>query len=314
MSHSGTLLIIDGNGLMHRAFHALPDFKAKDGMPTNAVYGFASVLHKVKHEVSPTHIVVCFDTPAPTFRDELFAQYRTQRPEIDPTLVQQFPMVEEFLQAAGIPFYLKDGVEADDLIAVAVKAGLNHNMHVIILTGDKDIFQLVSNDVTVLTPAIGFSKGKLYTPDEVHEKFGIPPEKIPDYKALVGDPSDNYKGVKGIGPKAAVKLLNQFGSIESIYERLNEVVPERTRALLIQEKEHALLSKKLAILLSEVDDVHVDIDAAAFSHYNESLRDFCDAYQFRSLERRFFEDSVEKKPSPEKHEKEAGDKDQLELF
>lgn len=310
---TNTLLIIDGNGLMHRAFHALPDFKAKDGKPTNAVYGFASVLHKVKDEIQASHIIVCFDTPAPTFRDELFEKYRTHRPETDTTLIEQFPMVEEFLTAAGISYYKHDGIEADDLIAVAAKSGRHAGMRVVILTGDKDIFQLISEDITVLTPSLGFSQGKLYTPKEVIEKFGVPPEKIPDYKALVGDPSDNYKGVKGIGPKAAVKLLEQFGTIEHLYEHLDQVPSEKVRQLLIAEKEHSLLSKKLAVLLDTVDGVQINIDGALFNNYNESLRDFCDTYEFRTLERRFFPKRLANQ-EPDVEEKKKDANNQLKLF
>lgn len=208
------LLIVDGNALLHRAYHALPDFKSLEGKPTNAIYGFASVIHKVRQDILPTHVVVCFDTAAPTFRDELFADYRSHRPETDKELIHQFPMARDFLKAAGITYFEQDGFEADDIIATITKKARQHNLQVVILTGDKDIFQLVGPGVSVLTPAIGFAKGKLFDREEVIEKFGVPPEKIADFKALVGDPSDNYKGVKGIGPKSAVNLIETFGTIE----------------------------------------------------------------------------------------------------
>lgn len=308
------LLIIDGNALMHRAYHALPDFKAKNGIPTNAVYGFATVLHKTIQDLQPSHVVVCFDTAAPTFRDEMFEEYRSHRPDTDKELIKQFPMVRDFLKAADIDFYEKDGVEADDLIAVIAKKAEKRDLVSVILTGDKDIFQLVNDKITVLTPAIGYSKGKLYDRDGVIEKFGVPPEQIPDFKALVGDPSDNYKGVKGIGPKTAVGLIKKFGSIEEIYEHLDEIDNARTRELLEKEKEHAMLSKKLAVLLEDVDEVDVDIDATKFSHYNESLRDFFEEYQFRTLDQRFFGNGS---PIHEKHDPKPTKKDpddQLGLF
>lgn len=298
MTSSPKLLIIDGNALMHRAYHALPEFKSKDGTPTNAVYGFASVLHKLQSELMPSHILVCFDTPEPTFRDEMFAQYRTQRPETDQDLVKQFPMAEEFLTSAGIPFYKKAGFEADDLIAVATRSASERHMQVIILTGDKDIFQLVSDSVHVLTPSLGFAQGKLYDVQGVIDKCGVPPEKIPDFKALAGDSSDNYKGVKGIGPKTAAQLILTHGSIEHIYDNLDSISSPKTRSLLLEHKEHALLSKKLAILVDTIDDFAIDIDTAAFSHYNEALHDFCDAYEFRTLERRFFPPARTKKEQP----------------
>lgn len=282
------LLIIDGNALMHRAYHALPEFKSKNGTPTNAVYGFASVLHKLQSELLPSHILVCFDTAEPTFRDELFAQYRTQRPETHEDLIRQFPMVEEFLSSAGIPFYKKGGFEADDLIAVAARSAREKGLLVTILTGDKDIFQLVNDHIHVLTPSLGFSQGKLYDTKAVLEKCGVTPERIPDFKALAGDPSDNYKGVKGIGPKTAAQLINEYGSVENLYDNLDTIPSPKTRSLLQEHKDHALLSKKLAVLVDTIDDFAIDIDSTRFSHYNEALHDFCDAYEFRTLEKRFF--------------------------
>lgn len=306
-----SLLIIDGNALIHRAYHALPDFKTKNGIPTNAVYGFASVMHKVRDELKPSHLLVCFDTAAPTFRDDMFEEYRSHRPETEPNLIKQFPMVRDLLDAAGIQHVEKDGVEADDLIAMATRLAEEQKIHVVILTGDKDIFQLIREGVSVLTPAIGFSKGKLYDRNEVIQKFGVPPEKIADYKALVGDPSDNYKGVKGIGPKSAVALLEQFGSIESIYNHIDDVTNPRLQNLLKKEKEHALLSKKLAVLLDIIDDVEIDIDATQFSDYNETLKDFFKEYQFNSLAKRFFNNV---QPAPAKEEKHEEEDNQLGLF
>lgn len=309
---TGTILIVDGNALIHRAFHAIPDFKSKDGTPTNAVYGFASVLHKLQEELRPSHILVCFDTPEPTFRDELFTEYRTQRAPTDENLTKQFPMVRDFLIAAGIPYYEKPGYEADDVIAVAARLARLQDLNVIILTGDKDIFQLVGDGIAVLTPAIGFSQGKLYNREQVIEKFGVPPELVPDFKALVGDPSDNYKGVKGIGPKAAVGLLNQFGSVEDVYDNLDKVEKPRTRELLEAEKDNALLSKKLAVLVDTIDGYDINIDDSLFSGYNEALRDFCDEYEFRTLERRFFKTPLT--PKTIKPKPEEMPKDQLGLF
>ncbi len=306
-----SLLIIDGNALLHRAYHALPDFKSKDGKPTNAIYGFASVMHKVVHDMNPTHLLVCFDTKEPTFRDDMYEEYRSHRPETDKELLDQFPIARTFLEAAGIPYYEVDGYEADDVIAVAAREAEKKGIHSVILTGDKDIFQLVNDNISVLTPAIGYSKGKLFDRNGVIEKFNIPPEKIPDFKAL-GDPSDNYKGVKGIGPKGAVALIEQFGNIENLYNNLNQVENARTRKLLEDEKEHALLSKKLAVLVENIDGLKIDIDDATFSHYNESLRDFFDDYEFRSLQKRYFKDN--NKVSEPKKESKKQSKDQLKLF
>jgi len=305
------LLIIDGNALMHRAFHALPDFSRLDGVPTNAVYGFASVLHKVRQELSPDNIMVCFDHPAPTFRDALFKEYRTQRPKTDDALIQQFPIVREFLNAAGIVHIEKEGFEADDLIAMAVKKAEEQGFSTIILTGDKDIFQLVSKNTFVLTPQIGFKKdGTLYDEQKVKEKFGVDPLHIPDYKALVGDPSDNYKGVPGIGPKAALALLDKYITVENVYDHLKDLEGTKVCDLLIQHKESALLAKELAVLVNNSPAVLVELDGTEFNHYNESLKDFFDAYQIRSLQQRFF--SQQEKAEPQKIA--STPKIQLDLF
>lgn len=306
------LLIIDGNALMHRAFHALPDFSSKDGVPTNAIYGFAGVLHKVRKELNPDNIMVCFDHPAPTFRDALFKEYRTQRAKTDESLIKQFPIVREFLTAAGILHIEKEGLEADDLIAIAVKKAEKEGFTTIVLTGDKDIFQLVSKHTFVLTPQIGMSKdGTLYDEQKVREKFGVDPQHIPDYKALVGDPSDNYKGVPGIGPKAALTLLSKYKTVENVYKHIGELEGTKVHDLLVTHKESALLAKQLAVLVAEDDEVKLELDETKFDQYNEALRDFFNTYQIRSLQQRYFADQ---KSAPAKLEMKKDAGDQLDLF
>lgn len=307
------LLIIDGNALMHRAFHALPDFSNIEGVPTNAVYGFASVLHKTRKELNPSNILVCFDHPAPTFRDALFKEYRTQRPKTDDALISQFPIVRDFLTAAGIYHVEKEGFEADDLIAMAVKKAEAEGFTTIILTGDKDIFQLISKKTFVLTPQIGYKKeGTLYDEQKVEEKFGVSPQHIPDYKSLVGDPSDNYKGVPGIGPKAALDLLHKYQTVENVYDHLEELKNTKVYELLNTHKESALLAKELALLVNVSDEVQLELDQTFFDHYNESLRDFFNTYQIRSLQQRFFADA---KPKPVmKEQKKQDPENQIKLF
>src|SRR3989338_7996711 len=156
-----TLLLIDGNAIMHRAYHALPPFKTKDGTPTNVIYGFFSMLHKGIIDFKPTHIVVCFDTPKPTFRNKMFKEYQAQRPQIGDDFIVQIPLLHEALKKAGVVFLAKDGYEADDLIGTLATIS-KKNMQVYILTGDKDIMQLVNSHVKVVSPQTGMSSIKLY--------------------------------------------------------------------------------------------------------------------------------------------------------
>lgn len=305
-----TLLLIDGNALAHRAFHALPPFKTKNGVPTNALYGFVSVLYKVVSELSPDYLIVCLDYPAPTFRDKIFPEYRAHRPKTEDSLIKQFPMIKEFLLAAGVAQVEKEGLEADDLIATFDTQAHRQKLKTVILSGDRDLFQLVDEDTAILTPQLGFSNGKIYDTKAVKEKFGVDPEHIADYKALAGDPSDNYKGVPGIGPKTAAELIGAWGSVENIYKNIEKIDP-KLGAKLKAGKESALLAKKLAVLEKEVT-VDLSLDQAKFSGYDETLRDFFAKYEFRTLSGRYFKNAIE--PQVKKVDNKISDQDQIELF
>src|SRR3989344_8772184 len=179
-----TLLLIDGNAIMHRAFHALPPFKTKNGLPTNIIYGFFSMLHKAVSDFKPTHIVVSFDTPLPTFRNKLFKAYQAQRPKISDDFITQIPYLKEALSKAGIIHLEKDGFEADDIIGTIADKFKTNGIKVLILSGDRDIQQLVDSNVFVITPKLGLSELKMYDNSEVKKKFGLNPNQIPDLKAL----------------------------------------------------------------------------------------------------------------------------------
>lgn len=294
-----TLLLIDGNALIYRAYFALPNFKTHDELPTNAVYGFASMLYKAVDTFHPTHVVVCFDTPEPTFRNKLFADYQMQRPKIEPNLRDQFPYVKEFLVAAGIYQTEKSGFEADDLIGTIAKKANASDYKVLIMTGDKDIFQLINAKTSVISPHKGIGEIQIYNEGEVKKRFGLTPEQIPDLKSLMGDSSDNYKGVPGIGPKTAAALIKQFGSVETLYKNINKIKNPVTKKLLIKYKKDALLSKKLAIIDCRVK-IDFDIESAKFASYNENLKDFFEKMEFHSLSKRFFKRVAEEKPSKKK--------------
>src|SRR3989344_2267889 len=177
-----TLLLIDGNAIMHRAFHALPPFKTKAGLPTNVIYGFFSMLHKSIIGFKPSHVVVCFDTPKPKIRNKLFKEYQSQRPKISDDFIVQIPLVKEALDKAGIVHLEKDGFEADDLIGTIANKYKTNGIRVLILSGDRDIQQLIDDKVFVITPKMGLSNLMIYDANEVQKKMGLKPEKIPELK------------------------------------------------------------------------------------------------------------------------------------
>lgn len=219
------LVLIDGNAILHRAYHALPRLTTPEGTIVNAVYGFVSMLIKVWNDFKPTHVAVAFDRPEPTFRKSMYTAYQAARPRMADDLVAQVALVHDVVAAFGIPIFEAAGFEADDVIGTLAakvkgkrqteKGGMDE---IIIVTGDRDLLQLVDDRVKVFMPTKGLSEGKLYGEAEVVEKFGVSPKQIPDLKALTGDASDNYPGVPGIGPKTAVKLLAGYGSVEKLLE------------------------------------------------------------------------------------------------
>ena len=293
---------------MHRAFHALPSFKTKNGTPTNVIYGFFSMLNKSIADFQPNFIVVCFDTPKPTFRNKIFKEYQAQRPKISDDFIVQIPLVKEALDKAGITHLEKDGFEADDLIGTISRKFKSNGIRVLILSGDRDIQQLVAKNIFVITPKLGLSNIKMYDTTEVVNTFGLNPEKIPDLKALMGDSSDNYTGAKGIGPKTAAKLLQQFGSIQGIYSHLNEI-DEKLKKPLLENKENVLLSHKLATIDTKVP-IEFEIAKTKFERFGNELKNYFLKYEMKSLANRLF---VEKK-SDEKKEVKKDNKNQLGLF
>lgn len=208
------LVLIDGNAILHRAYHAIPPLTAPDGSVVNAVYGFGTMLLRLIADLAPTHVAVAFDRPAPTFRKKLFEGYQAKRPKMDDALAAQIPKVHELLQSFGIPIFEYDGYEADDVIGTLTKQSRGQ---VIIVTGDRDILQLVDDDrVFVYMPTKGLSQAKLYDEKAVVERMGVNPKQIPDFKALAGDASDNYPGISGVGPKTAASLLTIHKTLANV--------------------------------------------------------------------------------------------------
>jgi DNA polymerase-1 len=247
------LVLIDGNAILHRAYHAIPPLTAPDGSVVNAVYGFGSMLLRLITDLKPTHVAVAFDRAKPTFRKKIFAGYQAKRPKMDDALVEQIPKVHALVAAFGIPIFEKDGFEADDVIGTLCKKFTNPNSQftkidqVIIVTGDRDILQLVEDDkVLVYMPVKGLSQSKLFDEKAVVERMGVAPKLIPDYKALAGDASDNYPGVPGIGPKTAVALLTKYKTIAGVLKHHTFTKEEQESARM----SHDLATIRTSVLLS----------------------------------------------------------------
>lgn len=250
-------LLFDANAIIHRAFHALPPLRSKEGILTNAVYGFCLILLKALNELKPEYLAVAFDSPKPTFRHKEFKEYKATRAKAPEELYKQFPLVKEILKAFKIPIFEIEGYEADDIIAT-LKSKIKNQMskkgmpiEIIIVTGDLDTLQLASPDTKIYTMRKGLSDIVIYDEKKVEERYGFSSKNLPDYKGLAGDPSDNLPGVKGIGEKVASHLIKEYGDLENVYQNLDEQ-PEKVRRLLSEHKEEAFLSKSLANLMSNI--------------------------------------------------------------
>jgi DNA polymerase I len=244
------LVLVDGNALLHRAFHATPPLSTSKGELVNAVYGYTSILLKSLQELMPDYIAVAWDQKGPTFRHQAYTQYKATRGPSDDALSSQYTRVFQVDEALNIPEFSLSGYEADDLIGtLADQAKKVKNLEIIILTGDRDIMQIIDKNVKVLMPRKTLTDVGLYGVEEFREKWGFEPKQLIEYKALAGDQSDNIPGVPGIGDVSATKLIKQFGAIEKIYQPKNlKTLPERMQALLGEGAESAVMSKKLATL------------------------------------------------------------------
>jgi DNA polymerase I len=245
------LLLIDGSGLVHRAFHAMPPLTIpKTGETVGAVYGFSMMLIRAINDLKPTHYAIAFDRKAPTFRHQLYNQYKAHRPPMPDELAGQFGRVREVVSAFRIPIFEMDGYEADDILGALSIQASRSNMETIIVTGDADLMQLVSPAVKVYYPRPGgtFSEATLYDEEAVKQRYSVSPAQIADLKALKGDPSDNIPGVSGVGEKTALKLIQQFGSVEKMLERMDEIEPLKLREKIKANVEAVKQSKELATI------------------------------------------------------------------
>src|ERR671921_1018844 len=280
--------LIDGYSLLYRAFYALPQSIATtSGLPTNALYGFTSMILKLLGDYEEVGIGVVWDAGKPQFRMEVFPEYKANRSTMPEELKAQLDHLDEILEAMNIPAIRAEGFEADDVLATLSRR-IPEDVQLKIVTGDQDAMQLVDGKVKVLRTTRGVSETKEYGREEVIEEYGVTPEQIPDYKALVGDPSDNIPGVKGIGPKGAANLLGEFGSVAGVYENLDKISAKGTRAKLEEGRESAFMSLELARMRFDVP-VKFDPEALRFEGISPEIRDITRRYEFRTLESRLTE-------------------------
>lgn len=291
------LLIIDGNAVMHRSFHAYPPFTDKNEAPIGAVYGFFAMLLKVLATIDPQYLIICFDRPKPTFRKNMYAGYQAKRPKMNDDLSLQMKTVHAAINLIQVPIFEIDGYEADDLIGTLSVQAVNHvdncdRLEVIVFSGDRDLLQLVNSQVKILAPITGMTKFIIFDEKTVLEKFNILPKQIIDYKALVGDGSDGYPGVTGIGPKTAGELINKYQTLENIYKKLGEINPKIANKL-ANDAEQAILCKKLATIILDAP-VHLNLNQGNLKNFTtEKFTRMFEIYGFNSLKNRlsFFKKS-----------------------
>jgi DNA polymerase-1 len=276
------LVLLDAHALLHRAYHALPPLSSPQGYPVNAVYGFLKMLFKLREDLAPDYLAVAFDTPKPTFRHQKFVGYQAKRPKMDEELAGQISLAKEALAAMGIKKLEKEGFEADDLLGTLAEK-FKKRVEVFIVTGDRDLMQLVDKQVFLYFPQRGLSAPLLVKEKEVEKILGIKPEQVVDYKALAGDSSDNYPGVAGVGPKTAQKLLQKYGSLEQIYQNLAKIKPPSLREKLEKGREAAFLSQELAMVRKDVP-LRVKLDDFRFGNgEKKETEDFFKNLGFRSF-------------------------------
>lgn len=278
------LYLVDVSSMIFRAFYAIRNLTGPSGMPVNAIYGFLTMMIKLFKEEKPEYLCFCYDRKEKSFRKDLYELYKANRAEMPEDLAKQIPYIKQLADLLGVPAFEIPGYEADDIIGALAKWGRHHNMEVFIVSGDKDFGQLIQNHVWMYDTM----KDVRYDAQGVYDKWGVRPDQFIDYLSIVGDVSDNVPGVKGIGEKGAVKLLEQFKTLEGIYENLDEIESKSVREKLIASKENAFLSKKLVTIST---DLAVPEDQEAYKllpFKTEELKAFLHEFNFKSLEKNLF--------------------------
>lgn len=247
------LVLIDGNSIINRAFYGVPDLSNKNGLHTNAIYGFLNIMFKLMDEEEPTHMLVAFDEKAPTFRHEMFEEYKGTRKAMPEELREQVPVLKELLQAMNLRIFSQAGIEADDILGTMAKKGEKEGYTVVVVSGDRDLLQLATDTIMVRIPKTRAGKTVVenYHTAEVIEKYQVTPSQITDLKGLMGDSSDNIPGVPGVGEKTAVKILTMFGTVENALAHVEEITPNRAREAVKNNVSLARLSKQLATIKTD---------------------------------------------------------------
>ncbi|HUD44698.1 MAG TPA: 5'-3' exonuclease H3TH domain-containing protein [Patescibacteria group bacterium] len=311
------LVVIDGNAILHRAYHALPPLTDPKGEVVNAVYGFFSMLLNLLQNQKPDYLAVCFDRSKPTIRQSMYVGYHAHRPQMADDFVSQIARVDYILEKMAIKPFFVDGFEADDVIgtiATLVQRARNkeQGIETIVVTGDRDLLQLVNEHTKVLMLITGITKTVLFDEKAVEGKYGVTPKQFIDYKALIGDQSDGYPGVAGIGPKTAAILLQKYQTFENLYEHVGEL-SERQGLQLATDAEQAALAKKLATIICDIP-MQFNIEKCKASDFDlAGLEKAFEEFGFNSLKKRLltvFPDLDERK----KKKKDKVNKDQMSLL
>ncbi|MCI0346971.1 MAG: hypothetical protein L0221_16280, partial [Chloroflexi bacterium] len=277
------LMLIDGFGLVYRGYYALPPLTTSKGELVNGVFGFCSIVLRGIADLKPDYVVVAFDLAGPTFRHEQFAEYKATRTRMPDDLAGQFPKVREVVKALRIPAYEAQGFEADDVIGTLTRDADARDIETTIVSVDLDMLQLVTDRTRLMTTRSGVENTIIYDPPRIWERFGLRPDQMIDYKALKGDPTDNIPGVPGVGEKTAAKLVAEFGDLDAMYDRIDDVKPEKLREKLREHREQVFSGRELSRIVRDLP-LSLDLDAARLADYDRDtvVRLFRE-YEFRTL-------------------------------
>lgn len=302
------IILLDGNSLSYRAFYAMPAFKNKKGLYTNSVYGFTLMLERILEDTKPKYALVAFDKGKETFRHKSYEAYKGTRDKTPTELVEQFGYVRELIESYGIKYEEHLDYEADDIIGSYAKIAEKAGLEVIIVSGDKDLTQLASDNITVYYTKRGVTEIDYYTPEFINEKYGLTPQQIVDMKGLMGDKSDNIPGIPGVGEKTAIKLLTEYETVESVLENIDNISGKKLKERLTEGKEDAILSKKLATIFTDVP-VDNKIEDLTFKEDREKKKELFEKLEFVSFLRKLSQENSAADESETETEEEKIKKD-----